>query len=226
MSRIAQAAGFVRANGLAIVREGGINIVLPYIIYSLAQPHYGDVKALIASSAPPILWSIIEFARNRRVDVVSVFALLGIALSLLAFMGGGGVKFLQLREKLVTVLFAFVFLGSAAIGKPIIYELARAGMKRNNDTTELERFEKLRDSAGFRRTMMIMTLVWGFGLLADALMSIALVFTIPVKDYLIVSPVVGYSTMGGLMAWNFWYARRRKMQGEAFRAAQARANPQ
>jgi hypothetical protein len=223
MSRATQILTFIRNNGLTILREGGINVVLPYIIYSYAQPHYGDVKGLIASSAPPIVWSIIEFARHRRVDVLSIFVLLGIVLSLLAFVGGGGVKFLQLREKLVTVIFAVIFLGSAAIGRPLIYELARAGMKRNNDTAELERFEKVRNETGFRRSMMAMTLVWGFGLLSDALISIALVYTLSIKEYLVVSPVVGYTTMGSLALWTYWYARRRRARGEAARVAREKA---
>lgn len=222
MQRLAQIAQFLRKNSLTILREGGVNIVLPYIIYSTAQPIYGDVNALIASSAPPIVWSIIEFARHRRVDFLSIFVLLGIVLSLLAFVGGGGVKFLQLREKLVTVVFSFIFLGSAAVGKPIIYELARGGMKRSNQTAELQRFEKLRDNNAFRRSMTIMTLAWGFGLLADALVSIALVYTISIKEYLVVSPVLGYATMGSLTLWTVWYARKRRREGEA-RAAAAQA---
>jgi hypothetical protein len=223
MSRVTQAIEFLRNNAVAIVREGGINVILPYLIYSYVQPHYGDVNGLIASSAPPIVWSIIEFARHRRVDVLSIFVLLGIVLSLLAFIGGGGAKFLQLREKLVTVIFAVIFLGSAAIGKPLIYELARAGMKRNNDAAELEHFEKVRNDPGFRRTMMTMTLVWGFGLLADALLSIALVYTLSIKQYLIVSPIIGYAAMGSLALWSFWYARKKRAQAEAMRAAAAQA---
>ena len=223
MQRLTRVFGFLRSNALTIVREGGINIVLPYLIYSLAQPRYGDVHALIASSAPPIVWSIVEFARNRRVDFLSVFVLLGIVLSLLAFAGGGGMKFLQLREKLVTVIFAFIFLGSAAIGRPIIYELARAGMKRSNQTSEVRRFEKLRDHGPFRHSMMVMTLVWGFGLLLDALASIALVYVVPIKEYLVMNPVLGYATTGALAVWTIWYARRRRAQGERA-AAQAQTN--
>ena len=92
-------------------------VVLPFAIFAMAEKPLGDVKALVASSAPPILWSIVEFARHRRVDALSLLVLVGIGLSLLAFIGGGGARFLQLREKLVTVIIAFVFLGSAAIGR-------------------------------------------------------------------------------------------------------------
>jgi hypothetical protein len=83
------------------------------------------VRALLASSAPPIAWSLVEFARHRRVDALSVLVAAGIVLSLLAMIGGGGPKFLQLRENLVTGIIGLVFLGSA-----LIYQLARAGMRR------------------------------------------------------------------------------------------------
>ena len=107
--RIGAAAGFLRENGLRIGTELLINLILPYVIYALAKPSLGEVKGLIASSAPPILWSLAEFARHRRVDFISVFVLAGIALSLLAMAGGGSVKFLQLRERLVTVIIGLAF---------------------------------------------------------------------------------------------------------------------
>jgi hypothetical protein len=213
---------FLRERGWATALELLVNFVLPYVIYALTQKRYGDVNALLASSAPPILWSIAEFLRHRRVDALSLLVLGGIALSLLAFVGGGSVRVLQLREKLVSVLIAFLFLGSAAIGRPLIYELARAGMKRRS-STELERFESLRDNKFFRRTMTIMTLAWGFGLLADAAISVVLVYTISIREYLIVGPVLGYGMTGALALWTFWYARRQRRRGNARRAAEARA---
>lgn len=75
---------------------------------------------------PPILWSLVEFARRRRLDALSVLVVSGIALSLLAMLGGGGARFLQLREKLVTAVIGLLFVGSALISKPLVYELARA----------------------------------------------------------------------------------------------------
>jgi hypothetical protein len=209
---------FVRKNGAATALEALVNFILPLVIYDQAKPHLGEVNALIASSGPPILWSLIEFARHRRVDALSMLVLAGIALSLLAFFGGGSVKLLQLREKLVTVLIGLVFLGSALIGKPLIYELARATIMRRSPS-ELADFESLKDNVYFRRTMTLMTLVWGIGLLLDAGVATALVLTLSVHDYLIFGPIVGYGTMGGLGAWSYWFARRQRRKGEARRAA-------
>ena len=224
MSRLTQVFDFLRDNGLKVGSEILINFALPYLIYDLSEPHIGEVHALMASSGPPIVWSIIEFARNRRVDVVSVLALLGIGLSLLAFLGTGSAKALQLREKLVTVVIGAIFLVSAAIRRPLIYELAKASLKRRNDHEEVARLEELRDDAHFRASMMIMTVVWGTSLIVDAAVSAALVFVVSVKTYLIINPVLGYGTMGLLTLWTFWFVRKRRREGEARDAAEELKN--
>jgi hypothetical protein len=208
-----------------IGREILVNIVLPYLIYSLTQPRYGDVSALMASCAPPILWSVVEFARARRIDALSMLVLLGIALSLLAMLGGGSVRFLQLREKLVTVTVGVVFLGSAAIGRPLMYELVRAFLARTNDP-ELTRVESVRNEGFFRSIMTTMTLVWGVGLLADAAVSVALLYVLSIRTYLVVNPILGYATIGSLTFWNVWFGRKKRREGEAkMAAARARSEP-
>ena len=214
--------GYLRRDGGRLLLELLVNFVLPFVIYSFAAPRAGDVKALLLSSAPPILWSIVEFFRHRRLDAISLLVVSGIALSLLAMLGGGGVRFLQLREKLVTAVIGLVFVGSALIGKPLIFELARATMRRKSED-EARQFEALQVHAAFRRTMTIMTLVWGFGLLADVAVSVALLFELSIREYLLVNPILGYVTTGALSLWSFLYGRRAKRRGEARRAAAAEA---
>ena len=199
---------------LRFARDAVINIAIPFAIYTFLQPRFGDVDALIAASAPPILWSLAEFIRAKTVDALSLIVLLGIGLSLAAYFGGGSVRFLQLREKLVTILIALGFLGSALIGRPIMYEVIRAFLARNQDP-ELARLEMIKNQDAFRRSMTIMTLVWGFGLLGDGLLSIALVFVLPIRIYLVVNPILGYATIGLLTVWNVLYGRQRRRVREA-----------
>jgi hypothetical protein len=221
-SLIERAIAYVRKDGGRVLFELLINFVLPFLIYDYAEGPLGEVRALLLSSVPPILWSLIEFARHRRLDALSLLVVGGIALSLLAMLGGGGVKFLQLREKLVTGLIGLVFVGSALIGKPLVYELARATMRRKSEE-EAREFEGLQVHAGFRRTMTIMTLVWGFGLLADVAVGIILVFELSIKQYLVVNPILSYATMGALSLWSFLYGQHAKRRGQARRAAAAAA---
>ena len=203
---IRDAKQWLRQQGPHLAVELGVNFALPLLVYDLAAPRWGDVGGLLASSVPPILWSLAEFARRRRVDALSMLVIAGIVLSLLAFFGGGSAKLLQLREHLVTALIGLVFLGSAAIGRPLIYQLARAGIARKAPH-EVAAFEAKRDSLRFRRVMLLMTLVWGFGLVGSAALACLFVMTLSVHDNLIVGPILGYSTMGGLGLWTVWYRR-------------------
>lgn len=222
MTAAAKAREFVRKNAAAFGVEATVNVVLPFVVYSVAKPSLGDVRALLASMVPPLAWSVVEFVRRRRIDALSLLIVAGIALSLLAFIGGGSVRFLQLRENLVTGAIGLVFLGSAAIGKPLIYELAVAGARRKS-AAEAATLVNLKDNVHFRRAMTLMTVVWGAGLIAQTALACVLVFTMSIAAYLIVSPIVGYGTMGLLALWTFWYSKRSRRRGMERRAAAEQA---
>jgi hypothetical protein len=209
---------WVREKGLRSLAEFAVNLGVPFLTYRLTHPSLGDVGAMMAASAAPMAWAIIEFVRRRRVDALSLIVLAGIGLSLIGFLGGGGVRFVQLREHLVAAVIGLIFLASAAIGKPLIYQLARARLKRLGATSDLGTVEGLRDSPIFRRAMMTMTLVWGAGLVAESALSCSPIFVMTIQQFMLAGWVVGTATIGGLTAWTFWYANRRT------RAAIAAAN--
>ena len=207
--RFAGAWTWARTNGPKAALEIGVNFALPFLVYSAAHTQLGDVGALLISSAPPLAWSIFEFARHRRIDAFSLLVLAGIVLSLVAFIGGGGVRFLQLRERLVTAIIGMAFLTSAAIGKPLIYQLAKARIRRGEAGSNMSVFDSLRDHPVFRRTMMVATVAWGVALVGEAAVCAALVFLVSIKTYMIASAVIGYGALGLMTAWSFWYVRGR-----------------
>ena len=208
-NRLAAAAQWVRANGVHVTLEVLFNFVLPFAAYRLAKPHLGDVGALMVSSPAPMLWTIVGFVRHRRVDALSVIVLTGIGLSLVAFAGGGGVKFLQLREQLVAALIGMIFLGSVAVRRPLIYFLARARLRRRAATEQAAILETLRDGPIFRRAMTVATLAWGVGLVAEASIACTLVFVLTIPQFLVVNPILGTSFTLALTAWTYWYVTRR-----------------
>jgi len=219
-SRLARAAFQARAHGANAGREVVVNFLIPFLVYRLFSGTLGAAPALMAASAPPILWSIVAFIREGRVDAISILALSGIALSLLAFAGGGGIKMLQLRENLVTGLIGLVFLGSAAIGRPLIYRLARAGVRRRA-ADKVQTVEALRADIQFRRSMTVATLVWGFGLLAACALNCTLVFVVSIEQFLLIGGPIAYAMIGLLTAWTFWYVpRSMRRAGQRLAAAE------
>jgi hypothetical protein len=212
----------LRQRVLPIAVEIVVNFLAPLVVYDHTVAQLGEVGALMASSAPPLAWTLIEFARHRRVDAISILVLLGIGLSLAMYLGGGSAHLLQLREKLVTAIIGVVFLVSAMIGRPLIYELSRASMKRDpSQQAALADFESRADDHRFKAVMRTMTLVWGFGLIAEAGMAAVLVMRMPVHDYLIYGPLAGYAFIGLLILWTVLYVRHQQARGRARRAREA-----
>lgn len=203
-----------RHRGIAVAADLVVNIGAPYLIYTWSQPYWGDVNGLLASSVPPILWSLGEFLIRRRVDAVSILVLAGIALSLLAFVGGGSARVLQLREKLVTLAIGLAFLISAAIGKPLILPLARASIARRS-AEDLEDFEAALATGRLRHMMTVMTLVWGAGMVAEFGLGCVLIFTLPIAEFLIVGPILTYAMLGLLLLWTILYRRHAARQMHA-----------
>ena len=152
------------------------------------------MRALIASSVPPILWSLFQFIKSRRIDALSLLIITGIALSILALLGGGGARFLQLRENLVTGVIGVVLprLG----GDRKAADLLSRGAPRCGATRPTRRpnYRAMRDNAFFERTMMLMTLVWGLGLIARTAIAVVLVFSVSIPTYLALNAVVGYAS--------------------------------
>ncbi|MGC9958556.1 VC0807 family protein, partial [Roseiarcus sp.] len=144
--------------------------------------------------------------------------------SLLAFAGGGGVKMLQLRETLVFGLIGLIFLASVAIGRPLIYPLARAGVRRRAPD-KVQVVEALRGDVPFRRSMMVATLVWGFGLLAACALNCALVFIVSIQHFLLIHGPINYAVIGLMTAWTFWYVPSAMRRAAVRLAAADQAKP-
>ena len=193
-----------------MIVELAVNLLLPWLAYRLALPHWGELGALYASAVPPIVWSLFEFARARRVDALSVLILLGIVLSIVMMALGGSPKLLLLRESLVSGAIGVAFLLSLAMKRPLTFYLARATVARESEGGA-ERFEALwNERPGLRKSIRLMTLVWGVGLTGENVLRSWLAWHWPVERYLVVSPFISYAIFGGLTVWTLIYRTRLK----------------
>ena len=197
------------------VLELAVNFLLPWLAYRFALPHLGETGALIASAVPPIVWSLIELLRFRRVDALSVMVVAGIVLSIAAMALGGSPRMLLLRESLVSGAVGVVFLLSLPMRRPLIFYLARATVAREMEGGA-ERFEALwRERPALVSAMRLMTLVWGLGLTGETALRAWMALTWPIERFLVVSPFIGYGIYGGLTLWTLWYRKTMRNRVEA-----------
>ncbi|MFM0247553.1 VC0807 family protein [Paraburkholderia sediminicola] len=197
------------------VLELAVNFLLPWLAYRLARPHMGETGALIASAVPPMVWSLIELARFRRVDALSVMVVAGIVLSIAAMALGGSPRMLLLRESLVSGAVGVVFLLSLPMRRPLIFFLARATVAREMEGGAAH-FEALwRERPALASAMRLMTLVWGVGLTGETALRAWMALTWPIERFLVVSPFIGYGIYGALTLWTVWYRKTLRSRDEA-----------
>ncbi|MFM0044216.1 hypothetical protein PQR05_07365 [Paraburkholderia sediminicola] len=196
------------------VLELAINFLLPWLAYRLALPHLGETGALIASAVPPIVWSLIELIRFRRVDALSVMVVAGIVLSVAAMALGGSPRMLLLRESLVSGAVGVVFLLSLPMRRPLIFYLARATVAREMEGGAA-RFEALwRERPALVSAMRLMTLVWGIGLTGETALRAWMALTWPIERFLVISPFIGYGIYSALALWTLWYRKTMRSRVE------------
>ena len=184
------------------------NFAAPYLVYEALDGRFGDTKALIASAVPPLLWSVYELAKTRRLDAISIVVVASILFTVAATAMGGSARLIQIRDALVTGVIGLMFLGSLVMRRPIIFYLARATMSRNTESGAQE-YEAVWYAPGVPAVFRVLTAVWGVGLVVQTACMCGLAWIWPIGRYLLVSPFISAGIFGLLMLWSLGYIARR-----------------
>lgn len=114
-------------NRRALVIDLLCNMLLPWLGYEYLQRSWGfsDFRALLWVTLVPVFYGLAVLFKERRFSLVAGLSLFSLVLSLVSALVSKDVRMLQIRESFCTALFGSLFLGSVAIGRPLIYLLMR-----------------------------------------------------------------------------------------------------
>ncbi len=183
------------------------NFLAPYLVYTTLDKALGDTHAMIASAVPPLLWSIYELVKTRRIDAISLTVVTSILLTVGATALGGSARLIQIRDALVTGAIGVAFLVSLGMKRPMIFYLARAAMARSEEG--MAAYETIWERPGVPAIFRWLSLVWGLGLVGQTATMCYLATIWPIPRYLLVSPAVSMAMFGVLMAGSLAYIARR-----------------
>ncbi|GAB4057834.1 VC0807 family protein [Uliginosibacterium sediminicola] len=193
---------------LPLLLDLAFNLLLPWLAYTATRDHWGEFNALLCSAAPPMIWSLGELLRHRRIDALSIFVLGGIALSAIAMLLGGSPRMLLLRESLISGLFGVLLLVSAAFAKPLVYYLLLANAKRQGEAPAQTFQLQWHEQPKLRARVRLINMVWGVGLTLEAGLRSYLAWHWSAERFLAISPFISYGLFGLLVLWTFSLRRR------------------
>lgn len=191
--------------------------VAPLVAYELCRRGgLSDPTSLAVSAVPPALAIMGEWAWRRRLNVIGIIVLTGILIGLAAvgFLNGNELL-LKMRESVVTGMFGVISLATLALPmRPAMFHVGKA-LASAGDREKGREFASLWELPQARHTFVMLTLVWGLGLLIEAGVRAVLALALSTGRFLASAPVVGWITIGCLLAWTFSYTRRSRQRAEA-----------
>src|SRR4051794_29553088 len=201
-------AGDRRARRLALLRDIGINAVVPYVTY-LALRHAGVavVPALAAGAIFPAGAATLTFIRARRIDALGIIMLVATAASIVGALLFTSPYLLLAKGSLITGGIGVLFLASRVANRPLTFLLVS---NPGQDRPGAARYDALWQQAPpFRQLMRRLTWIWGIALLAEATLRLLLIDMLPIELFLPISEVMWIGLFAGLTAWSWRYGNRR-----------------
>lgn len=202
----------VRDNVRNVVFEVVVPMALFYGLRAAGVSQWWALMAGVVVVAPYAVWTIV---RNRRVDLLGLVTLSVLLLSVVLGLLSDDPRTLVIREGWTAALGGLIgawMLVTVVIGRPAQLALGRtmAEIKRGAEGAAAWAARWDTD-ARFRRGLRIDTAVWGVVLVANAVVHVVLVYTLPIDLISLVTTVAWFGAMACLIAWHVWYLRKENL---------------
>ena len=174
--------------------------VFPVIGYALLRPHVSsDATALAAVLVFPVAEIVTQRVRRGVFEPIGIIAMVGIGIGLVGAVAlNGSAMLLKIRESMVTGVFGVICLASLPMSRPAMFYLGRA-FATGGDPDKVAEFDARWELPTVPRRFRFVTAVWGVSLVGEALLRMALAMTIPTQAFLVISQIVNWAVLGGLL---------------------------
>ncbi|MEU8270420.1 VC0807 family protein [Sphaerisporangium sp. NPDC049002] len=175
-----------------------------YVCRALSVSEYA---AMLTAASVGFLRVAYVAVRQRRFDGFAAFMGVVFGVGMILSLLTGDAKFLLAIKSVTTAVAGLIFLGSCVAGRPAAFAVAKRFGAEDADTAR--RWDVLYAAEPmFRRTYLVMTLVWGIALLVESAVRLPLVYWLPTDVMAGLSSILLVATIGLLGAWSAWYGKR------------------
>ncbi|MHB8438086.1 MAG: VC0807 family protein [Acidimicrobiales bacterium] len=190
--------------------------VVPIVVFFVVRRHVGgDAPALAIAGIPAAAWVLVEGVRRRTLDPIGSIVLLGFIAGITASWALGGNAFvLKVRDAVFTSVIGIASLLSLAFArKPLMFHIGR-GLSAGGDPERRQLFDQLWEIPPSRAVFRLLTVVWGVGLLFDAVAKVLAAVVLPTSAFVVVNPILSIVVLGSLFFFTIWFSRWSRVRFE------------
>lgn len=166
--------------------------------------------ALILAGTLPAIGVLIDFTRNRALDVVGCVVLGGLLLGALLGLVTHSPRAVLLEGSIITAASALSALGSLLTRRPLMFHFAQAAMGGRHAAAGQELDRRYESLSHVRRYFRTVTLVWGSAFLLEAAVKVIVIETSSTGSALTFTRIAPYALVAILLPWTI--ARGRAMR--------------
>jgi hypothetical protein len=192
----------------SLVRQLVIAGLFPIVAYALMRPHVSsDAAALAIVLVFPAADVLGERVWRGRFEPIGIIVLAGICIGLVGALAlHGDPLLLKMRESLLTGVFGLVCLLSLAAPRPAMFYLGKA-FATGGDPGKAAEFDQRWQLPTVPGRFRISTAVWGISLTGEAALRTVLALNVSTQLFLILSQVISWTVLGGLLWFSLLYSR-------------------
>ena len=181
--------------------------------YLLRGLGLGALPALLLSGLfvlPSLAYSI---GQQRKVNMLTVFTVSLLVIGTLMSLITGSPRLLLVREAWLFLLVGLWMVGTVPTRRPVMMIMGRSIVIAKVGLDGLATYEaRWAAEAAFRRATRILSAVWGLVFALDALVQVAIAYTLPVDLVPGVSTAQWLVALGGLLTFHVVYTKRRDLR--------------
>ncbi|WP_280394882.1 VC0807 family protein [Nocardia brasiliensis] len=180
-----------------IARDIAVPVGAYFVMHRLG---YSDFAGLLAGTVLSGAMVLVEAIRHRRLEVFPAILLSVFAFGLVTSLISGDPRMMIVKDSAGTLLIGLAFLISALVGKPLTYLAARKAAVAGGPARVAALEAVYRDNAAKRRMFAMLAVLWGAGLVAEAMIRVVLAYRLPVPTMAWLSPVLMVAVIVPLLA--------------------------
>lgn len=168
--------------------------------YGLRALGADEWVSLLASTLVAGVRTVRTALRERRLNAFSALMLAVFGVGFVLTFVSGDPRVMILKNSAVTLTVGLLFLVTTVAGRPLTMAAAKAWAP--GDAAAID--EAWAHDPAARRGYRVSALVWGLGMVSEAVLRVVLTYLLPVDVMVGLSDVLWIAVVGALVAWTRW----------------------